>query len=750
MNDPTQKEKETISSRDDEGKPPQHSSRSLSDSLHSSENSLQLSVDEEDDPDAAATRLNTWLNGGGSNEFARQLGNGTISAIAPLDPFVRANADLPSPFSTRRSERSLQSLETTLEMERRSQWGDPLVPVERERNALPTPPPILPSLRENPLDMPPSPPLDLSRCPPSTAPPPMTTVTTTTTGGGILRQGDSRRYEETVAPKETMHSEALKNSGSSNGEGGAKPGYQRQRTISWGEKPKPEVAVGTNPAPAPKVSPKVSPTRHVRGPSEFSLFSVLTDSENGSQDTRHGEMKVQLDDIVRMNPLETEAETLVMKIIEAQEAFNRERAHSGILGNVPEEAVHVFLPSPIIDTTSTKSEATSKSAAVGSLQSQRVRMNTVDSPIPSHAPPSQLLSSNNSPPLLTTSANSNSRTGPPAPNQRPPRPNLARNVTVEHKLANLTEALAGFHNQTGPMGEVGLPAPHEDHMVEASAGEKLAQNANLIFRGRQKTEGRPTDVPLEDVSNNSGASGGVGKLPLNRTSSHWSKVRSAAAMIKPPSQPPNADLSAMSNVNGYPAVFATGSVEEHKKTDAVGSDNQHPDDDVECGTAMHDNKTSGRTSHSDDMSRRKSWKLLPQVLNTTAIRDFHVFVSQRRSDFVNYVRFLFLVGVPALGAAFILFYVAGTSRYSCRFACAITYLDVSYVCSHHTAGNPPTGIADLSQSGNGVYFTKNGALIDSDKASVSWWLIFICVRITESRRYIGDKVHSALSYLSSF
>lgn len=63
--------------------------RSFSGSVHSSENSLQLS----DDEDAATTRLNTWLNGGGSNEFASQLGNGSISAVTPLDPFVKANAD---------------------------------------------------------------------------------------------------------------------------------------------------------------------------------------------------------------------------------------------------------------------------------------------------------------------------------------------------------------------------------------------------------------------------------------------------------------------------------------------------------------------------------------------------------------------------------------------------------------------------------------------------------------------------------
>jgi hypothetical protein len=578
--------------------------------------------------------------------------------------------------------------------------------------------------------------MDLSMNHPASAQsPPMDMVTTTTTvtsGGGILRQGDSRRNEGTDAPrKETIHSDALKNSDSSNGD--AKPGYQRQRTISWGEKPKSRVAEA-NPVPTKKLSPKSSPTRHVRGPSEFSLFSVLTDSENGSREGSMRDIKVKLDDIVRMNPLETEAETLVMKIIEAQENANRERANTGILGNVPEEAVHVFLPPPVIDTTSTKSEATSKSAGVGSPRSNHVRVNTVDSQIlTSNSPPSQMFSSTNSPPLLSTSANSNSRTGPPAPNQRPPRPNLARNVTVEHKLANLTEALAGFHNQTSFAGDA-APPPHEDHMVEVSAGEKLAQNANLIFRGRQKTEGRPTDGLFEDVSNNSGGSGGVSKVPLNRTSSHWSKVRTVAAMVKPSSQPPNADLSAIPNVNGYPAVFSSGSVEEHKKTDTLVGDNEHPnDDDMECGTAMHDNtgKMSGHTSHSGGSSMRKSWKLLPQVLNATAIRDFHVFVSQRRSDFANYLRFLFLVGIPALGAALILFYLAGT--FSKCFH-PIKLHDFSYSCSRRISGNPPTGVADLSQPGNGA------------QASISWWLIFICVSEMNPQRNLFDLVQRFSSH----
>ena len=45
-------------------------------------------------------------------------------------------------------------------------------------------------------------------------------------------------------------------------------------------------------------------------------------------------------------------------------------------------------------------------------------------------------------------------------------------------------------------------------------------------------------------------------------------------------------------------------------------------------------------------------------------------------------------------------------------------------------GNPSTGIADLSQSGNGIYFTENGTPIDPNQASVSWWLLFVCVSIS--------------------
>ena len=43
-------------------------------------------------------------------------------------------------------------------------------------------------------------------------------------------------------------------------------------------------------------------------------------------------------------------------------------------------------------------------------------------------------------------------------------------------------------------------------------------------------------------------------------------------------------------------------------------------------------------------------------------------------------------------------------------------------------GNPNTGIVDLKQSGNGIFFNQSGEAIDPRQASVSWWLIFVCVR----------------------
>ncbi len=60
-------------------------------------------------------------------------------------------------------------------------------------------------------------------------------------------------------------------------------------------------------------------------------------------------------------------------------------------------------------------------------------------------------------------------------------------------------------------------------------------------------------------------------------------------------------------------------------------------------------------------------------------------------------------------------------------------------------GNPNTGIVDLKQSGNGTLFNQSGKAIDPRQASVSWWLIFVCVRSKSTR---VDRIVAKLKFIT--
>jgi hypothetical protein len=625
---------------------------SLRDSIHSSDGSLQLSDDEVDNSAVATTRLNTWLNGG-SNETPLQLGTGTITSTTPVNPFVASN-DLPSPFA-----------------------------VQATYTRYTAPPLAIPEISMEPSNtsdrprMPPSPPISVNA--PSNifqnlAPSPPDEIKSSSFNSVFIESvNDGKKLDDTK--KETIHGESFRfsnlNASSANSAADRvttdavppKPHHHHQRSVSWGEKQE-----STIPPKAPKLSPKLSPvpSRHHRGPSEFSLFSVLTqsDSEGSPRNARSDGSRVNVEELLRMNPLETEAETLIIKVIEAQESNARKRANTGssaILENVPDDATHIFMPQ--IDTVSSKS-------TTGTVKNNRL---TFDFDNQQGSEPSNLPHNNivDFGPTTAPTVTSNIASSPPlgsAPiqsNQRPPRPNLTRNATVEHKLANLTEALAGYHNKTGESTFANTAQRteiEEAHNADVSAGEKLAKNASLIYRGRQKTDGKKTDKVPEDKYHE-----GDHDAPK---SSHWPKIRAVTSVTKPKVNDTTNQFSApIPSTSNHQIPISPGSVEERKKTDVVSEDVEqaHPEDAMECGAAashIDDSRMKLNESGSSNGNGKKnnSWRVFHKVpiINSKAARDFRSFAGQRRSDLYDYLRFMVVVVFPGLAAAFILFHLAGT------------------------------------------------------------------------------------------
>ena len=637
---------------------------SLRNSIHSSDGSLQISDDEADTSAVATTRLNTWLNGG-SNEAPLQLGTGTITSTTPVNPFVSASNDLPSPFIVVKPPSMRLTPPPALDM--------PEISMEASKTSSrsripPSPPKTIGTSNNIFQNAVPSPPDEL-----------------TSSRNSVFME---RPKDDTK--KETIHGDTFRFS-SLNGSSGnspsdrvaatdvpPKPHHQRQRSVSWGEKQE-----STIPPKAPKLSPKLSPvpSRHHRGPSEFSLFSVLTqtDSEGSPHNVRSDSSRVNMDELLRMNPLETEAETLILKVIEAQENNVRQRAntgHSAILENIPDDAAHIFLPQ--LETASSKSNAT------GTVKTNRLTFDldtrqASDLPNRPHGTSGSITADVGGTVAHTVASNMASSSPPIAAspiqsNQRPPpRPNLTRNATVEHKLANLTEALAGYHNNAGENTFVNnnlhqRTEIEEGHNADVSAGEKLAKNASLIYRGRQKTDGKKTEKITDDKL----SEGDHGTTKL----SNWPKVRAVTAVTKPKiNETTHQNSAAIPSTSNHTIPMAPGSVEERKKTDVMSDDVEqvHLNDEMECGTAashFDDNRTKLNDSSSsggcDNGKKSQSWRVFQKVpiINSKAARDFRLFAGQRRSDLFDYLRFMVVVVFPALTTAVILFYLAGTYHMS--------------------------------------------------------------------------------------
>jgi hypothetical protein len=84
------------------------------------------------------------------------------------------------------------------------------------------------------------------------------------------------------------------------------------------------------------------------------------------------------------------------------------------------------------------------------------------------------------------------------------------------------------------------------------------------------------------------------------------------------------------------------------------------DDDVEAGASGEGGKSEAGGSMRKKQPRFRSKFTMSQVVaKNNLCRDFRLFLSQRRATFFTYLRILFLLEVPAVAVAFILFYALG-------------------------------------------------------------------------------------------
>lgn len=119
----------------------------------------------------------------------------------------------------------------------------------------------------------------------------------------------------------------------------------------------------------------------------------------------------------------------------------------------------------------------------------------------------------------------------------------------------------------------------------------------------------------------------------------------------------------------------------HRQTDRIEETGEEEvgDDDVEAGAGIgasgEDRKSEagGPMRRKRPLFRSKFAKSAQAVTKNNVWRDFLLFFSQRRAAFFTYLRIFFLLEVPAVAVAFVLFYVLGepsTTYFSRRTALA--------------------------------------------------------------------------------
>jgi hypothetical protein len=399
--------------------------------------------------------------------------------------------------------------------------------------------------------------------------------------------------------------------------------------VSWEEYPNSEREdLSFRPSslpPRPNLSPKLSsPPRNSYGYSDDTFTglgspgaSYIAQPELGSPKASYlsvdqSRVVVNLNDVLQVNPLESEAETLLLKAIERQDAINRRTSRVGahtensstLFGNIPAESVSLF--SSPSEGTENNHEATANRAGPG----------TVDG--------------------------------------KPPESSNNRNKTMEQTLAILTNAMSGFNRGDLHEEKVGDSRQGGADALRQSAAESFAQNANILFRRPQKSERK----------NEHGADGGAtdaGGHP-NKPSRNWDNRRSSVTSTNSEARREHAATALTQSGHVIPLLQASESVEIRTSTERAREGIQ---EDVELGLPDEfdeNHKGSSGGGNGVGSSKRKGrWMPNPptMVVSKGAVQDFQVFVVQRRGSFFSYMRFLLLVVIPAFTVAFVLFNYGG-------------------------------------------------------------------------------------------
>jgi hypothetical protein len=514
------------------------------------------------------------------------------------------------------------------------------------------------------------------------------------------------------------------------------PPSRHRRNVSWGRNDT-ILHLPTNLAPPARIGRQKSDTSGLSVEQDFHL-PYTSDSLDSIRPPRKL-TDLNLDALTRNNPIEEEAEAILIRALEKREPTMQnlmmEPSSNSVLGgNFPDATVDAMTKNGTADDAASATPPRNITAACSSDHD--------DDSIPSQK-----------------QSNATPRGGGGAP-----RGGRHRRVqTMEQQLYGLSTAIDAVHtnhpgttisfdtnsnDEPGPgsrantwdLGGGGVEAIPEDIPEPKSSADALAQNASILFR-RANPKYRPDggddtrhqdDTSVDSRSNNQSLFRRASARNINyRPDGGDDSRQHDDTSVDNHSNIQGSVSTASSAIQNWrklrETLTANGGIHP-KKTDEIESpykvNNANTDVaiDLEMGTEVNENEKSSKVQEVDNASNGHSTNMDGTPVGQPPTRRFRFIpgglmfeewkFGQEFQDYIHpikgsiriYLRIaLFYLAIPALGIAAILFYLAG---------------------------NPPIGI--LANNGkpdaDGKLFNTDGEQISSNVASYSWWLLFLCVR----------------------
>jgi hypothetical protein len=451
--------------------------------------------------------------------------------------------------------------------------------------------------------------------------------------------------------------------------------------------------------------------------------------------------RVQLDDLARAHPLESEAEAHILKALEATEAKREEEeaiarskeqddeavaklftpVTENLLGNVPEGAEGIFQPAEVPVVSSVAGNSTNGSTTESPNRRSRSTSNADST------------GSNNTGAAL---ARASLRRGLSTPAISTTH-NHRRQLTMEETLQSLNQAFDSVDRQAAAIFSSDFPPPS----MERLPGPRTTSTEDS---GPYLPTNRPRTTSLDLFNENMARlfqDVGVNDtrvIPVLEEETIPLTTALGMATLQTPDDNSPDDGSMVGAFSSSEDRHASRSDMNESPLDGerisstasdLVSSNLSPrpaqeQGDIETGTASactnHDLKVENirgsevanvaaqarkRQASGLGKKKRKRSFFFRCLQRIGVVQNVDDFIKPRRQSIVKFSMALFWLLIISIAVAVVLFYLVG---------------------------NPPTGIVDLEASAarNGTFVTTEGKKIDPyARASHSWWILFACVRL---------------------